>query len=202
MYRIIGHPVSRSSRIAWTCEELGLEWQYELASPHSDLAFQHNPSGKVPILLDGEASIVDSVAAITYLADKHGALTHPAGSVERAQQDSFMQLANDELDGALWLAAKHRFALPKEQQVPEIKDTARWEWDRGCAHLAQRLGDNQFAGGDMFTIADIVIGHCAGWAISAKFDWPDGLVGDYFARVQSREAWKRARAKGRTYLEA
>lgn len=202
MYKIIGHPNSRASRVAWMLEELGQDYEYNVATPQSETARKYNPNGKVPILLDGDNAIIDSVAIVTYLADKHSALTHKAGTIERAQQDSLMQFACDELDGPLWTGTKHRFALPKEHRIEAMKDTARYEFEKGCKALGIRLGDNEFVTGDTFTIADLIIGHCAGWAKGAKFDWPDGTVGDYFQRLQSRDALARARAKGEAAVDS
>lgn len=202
MYKIIGHPHSRTSRIAWMLEELGQDYEYIIATPQSETARKYNPNGKVPILLDGDDAIIDSVAIVTYLADKHGAITHKAGTIERAQQDSLMQFACDELDGSLWAGAKHRFALPEEHRIEAMKDTAKYEFERGCKGLAKRLGDKEFVTGDSFTIADLIIGHCAGWAQSAKYNLPDGKIGEYFTRLQSRDALARARAKGEAALKA
>lgn len=200
MYHIIGRPNSRTGRVTWALEEMGLEWTLDPAGPQSDGIRAVNPGGKIPALqIEGE-TIIDSVAIITFLADRHGQLTAPAGSIARAQQDSMTQFASEEMDGALWTAAKARFALPEAQRVPAIKDTARWEWDRACRTLAKRMGDREFATGDMFTITDIVIGHCAGWATAAKFDWPEGPVGAYFTRITSRPARRSGFKKAMTFV--
>jgi glutathione S-transferase len=61
--------------------------------------------------------------------------------------------------------------------------------------LENRLGDNEFVMGDTFTVPDLLLGHCANWAKSAKFDLPDGSVGEYFERVLARPAYQRAKDK-------
>ena len=55
-----------------------------------------NPSGKVPVLIVDDTAISDSVAIMTFLADRHGDLTYAAGTIERAKQDSLTQMINDE----------------------------------------------------------------------------------------------------------
>ena len=40
----------------------------------------------------------DIVAICQFLADKHGKLTYPAGSLARAKQDSFTQFAMDDVE--------------------------------------------------------------------------------------------------------
>lgn len=201
MYKVIGHPGSRTIRVLWTLEELGLDWELDPALPGSPAAKAVNPSAKVPALQIGDQIIRDSVAIVTHIADANDGLTYPAGSVERALQDSFTQFACDEVDGPLWTAAKHRFALPEEVRVPQIKDTAEFEWNRACKVLEARM-TGPFVMGQKMTIPDIILGHCAGWAKNAKFSWPGGTVGAYFERMQGREALARARAKGQTVVDA
>lgn len=200
MYKVVGHPRSRTLRVLWALEELGQDWELLLAKPQDENARAYNVSGKVPSMeVDGQV-INDSVAIMTYLADTHGALTYPAGSQERARQDSFTQFACDEVDQPLWTAAKHRFALPKEVRVPQVKETARFEWDRACAILGKRMGERPFVMGDRMTVPDIVLGHCAGWANNAGFDWPEGAVGAYFERMQAHPSLASAREKGEALL--
>jgi len=195
MYKVIGPPKTRAMRVYWMLEELGLEYDFALAAPRSKDVQDVNPSGKVPCLLVGDKAIIDSVAIIQFLADKHNALTYPAGTIERAQQDSFTQFCVDEVEGALWTAAKNTFIHPEALRVPAIKDTARYEFANAMKTLETRLGDKMFVMGDMFTVPDLLFGHCANWAMAAKFDLPDGSVGAYLQRVLSRDAFQRAKGK-------
>ena len=84
MYTVIGGVASRTFRVLWMLEELGADYEHRPASPHAEEVTAHSASGKIPVLLDGDAALTDSTAILTYLADKHGALTSPAGSLERA----------------------------------------------------------------------------------------------------------------------
>jgi len=191
MYKIIGFPRTRAMRVMWLLEELGEAYEIDPALPQSETARALNPSGKVPILMDGDAAITDSVAICTYLADKHGKCTFPAGTLERARQDSFTQFGVDVLEGALWTASKNSFINPEDKRVPAIKEVCRYEFSRGLETLEKRLGNGPFVMGETFTIADIIIGHCSGWAVAAKFDLPgEGPVYEYFKRLRGRPAFK------------
>ena len=86
MYKVIGKKASRGFRVLWALEEMGVPYEHVAAGARSDEAFEYNDLGKIPALVDGDAVITDSVAIMTYLADKHGALTAPAGTIARAQQ--------------------------------------------------------------------------------------------------------------------
>lgn len=196
MYTVIGPLKTRALRVLWMLEELEQPYKHNPAPPRSPEAMAHSPGGKVPALLvDGEA-VVDSVAIVQFLADRHGALTHPAGTMERARQDSLTQFCVDEIEGALWTAAKNSFVLPKDKRTPVVKVTCRYEFAIAMERLERRLGENEFVTGDTMTVPDILFGHCAGWAVSAKFDLPeDGPVAAYFQRLRSRPAFRRAIAK-------
>jgi glutathione S-transferase len=126
MYQVIGVPKTRAFRVLWTLEELGQSYDLVPAQPQSAEARAANPSGKVPALVEDGESITDSVAIITYLADKHGALTAPAGTLARAKQDAITNMVIDEMDAILWTAARHSFILPEDRRVPEIKDSLNW----------------------------------------------------------------------------
>lgn len=188
MYTVIGHPVSRTMRVLWALEELGLDYDHVPATPRSADILKVNPTGKIPALKVGDATLTDSVAILTYLADKHGGLTYPAGSVERAHQDGVMNYMVSELDAALWTYAKHSFVLPEEERVADAKPTAKKEFARAMAHLEVLKGDKAYVAGDRFTIADIVLSHCAGWGLSRKFPLPGGAFGDYLKSLRKRPA--------------
>ncbi len=192
MYKLIGSANTRALRVVWMMEELGLEYEHVVAFPQDDKIKAHNPGGKVPALIVNDDVIVDSTAIIQYLADSHQKFTFAPGTIERAKQDSFLHFANDELDGTCWVAAKHSFVLPEELRVADVKKACKWDWDRAMKTFEQRLGKNQYVMGDEFTVPDIVITHVAGWAKASGFDWPEGKVSDYFNRVRSRPAFKKA----------
>jgi glutathione S-transferase len=170
-------------------KEIGLKYEHVQVNAQSVDAKKFNISGKVPTLDANGVNIADSTAIVTYLADKYNQLTFPAGTIERAQQDSFTQFILDELDSILWTAARHSFVLPKEMRVSEVKDTLRWEFARSLKILESRMGSGPNVMGEEFTIPDIILTHVGGWARVAKFDIPDGKLRDYFRRQIKRPAY-------------
>lgn len=194
MYTVLGMPKTRTFRVLWMMEELGLDYTHVPHAPRSKEILDVNPSGKVPALLVGEEVILDSVAIIQFLADKHGGLTHSAGTLKRAHQDSLTQFVNDEIDGILWTASRNSYILPADKRVPDIIETLKWEFSHSLTTLEKRLGDHEFLMGDHITVPDIVLTHCGGWARVAGFDIPDGSLRDYFRRMIARPAYQRASA--------
>lgn len=196
MYQVIGLPRTRTMRVLWMLEELNQPYEITPAKPHSPDAVVGNPGGKVPALRDGDVVLTDSVAICAYLADKHGGPTHPAGTAARGRQDAMTQFCVDEVEGALWTAAKNTFINPEEHRAPAVIDVCKFEFAKAMRTLDVHLGDNEFVAGDKFTLPDLLLGHCAGWAKNAKFDLPDGRVGDYLQRMRARETLKHAMARG------
>lgn len=195
-YTVIGNAQSRAARVLWMLEELGLPYEHIGVKPHALEVNQVNPSGKVPVLLVDGAPVTDSTAINQYLADRHGRLTFPAGTLERARQDALTQLLLDEFDAVLWAAARHSFILPEAQRVPAVKDSLRWEFTRNQSLLARRMGDEPFLMGEEMTVPDIVLTHCCIWAKAAKFDITEPKLQDYAARMMQRPALRKALKAG------
>ncbi|MDF1717026.1 MAG: glutathione S-transferase family protein [Antarcticimicrobium sp.] len=195
MYKVYGSVVSRAFRVLWALEEMGVAYEHHDAKPQSEAARALNPSGKVPILLDGDAVLTDSTAILTYLADKHGQLTYPAGTVDRAHQDALTHTILDEFDAVLWTAARHSFILPEDRRVPQVSDSLKWEFARNLDRLADRFV-GPFLQGDQMTIADIICVHCLNWAFGAKFPVENERLIAYSKQMRARDAFKRVRALG------
>ena len=65
---------TRSIRVRWTLQELGVDFETItvdlLAGEHRSPAFlKINPAGKLPVLVDGDMVLTESVAIVLYLAE-------------------------------------------------------------------------------------------------------------------------------------
>jgi glutathione S-transferase len=192
MYTVVGATKSRTLRVLWLLEELELNYTHLPAAPRSDEVKELNPLGKIPVLLDGDTAISDSVAIMTYLADKHGSFTFPAGTPERARQDALTNFLINEMDALLWSAAKHTFALPDAQRMPAIKDSLKWEFEQAQDHFSNFLGDQPFLMGNTPTIPDILAGHLGGWAVNARFPVTNLVFREFVDMMRARPAFRRA----------
>lgn len=195
MYKILGSPTSRAIRVLWMLEELGEPYENIAAKPASKEVFEYNPSGRIPILIDGDIVLTDSAAICMYLGEKHADKGLGSASLaERAQMDSWMQFIQSELEIPLWNKMKHRMILPEEMRV-DVGPWCAWEFNRDVKALEKRLGGNAFAMDNKFTAVDIVLGHTLNWARNAKFDPLPETVNAYADRVLSRPALARARGE-------
>lgn len=185
MYKVYGRVRTRTFRVLMMLEEIGQPYTHVDVSPRSPEVLNLNPSGKIPVLVDGTAVLTDSTAILTYLADHHDALTWPAGSIERAHQDALTNRLLDEFESLLWTAARHKFVLPEERRCGEIRPSLEWEFDQNQKRLAGGFG-GPFLMGERMTIADIVALHCFNWAKSIGFPpAPEPLV-SYIRAMRAR----------------
>lgn len=192
MYKVHGSPISRMTRVSWMLEELGEPYELNKARLGTDDLTGLNPSGKGPVLADGDFVLTDSAAICLYLADKHGDKGFgPRDARERARMESWMLWTLSEFEQPMWNKLKHRVLLPKELRV----DVSAWltaEFAREAGVLDEKLADGDYAMGERFTCVDVVLGHCGMWARSGKYEITSGRVNAYFDRVLSRPALQRA----------
>ena len=194
MYTVLGSTKNRTLRVIWTLEELGVTYNQVVGDPGSAEVKALNPTGKVPALIVESEVFPDSIAIMTFLSDRHSALTFPAGSVERLRMDGHIQFLLEEFDNLLWVAAKNSFINPVDQRAPEVKPVLKWEFKRSLKRLEGRL-QGEFLMGETFTIADILAVHCLNWAFTAKFPEASDVLKDYAKRCRARPAYKRALAE-------
>src|ERR1700744_1282973 len=92
---------SRSQRVLWLLEELGLEYEGKRSrrDPKTMLAPPTlraiHPLGKSPVITDGALTIAESGAIIEYLVETYGGgkLIPPAGTPERLRYRYWMHYA-------------------------------------------------------------------------------------------------------------
>lgn len=205
--KIYGSPASRLTRVTWMCEEAGLPYKIVPAKPHSKQLYALNPAGKGPVLQDGDAVIVDSAAICLYLADKHAKqspddhFSAEPGTAERGVLDSWMHFAQLDLEAPLWLKLKHKFLLVEELRA-DVSPVANHEFALAVKAMDARLGDGEFALGNRFTCADILLGHTGQWARGGKFPIESQRVNAYLDRVLSRPALAKAKEREAQAKEA
>src|SRR5215470_3400988 len=115
---------TRSIRARWTLQELGADFEpicvNLLAGEHRKPEFlKINPAGKVPVLVDGDLVLTESVAIVLYLAEKYpDKELMPRERGPRAQVYRWLLFAATELEQPLWRISKNTALLPPEKRVP------------------------------------------------------------------------------------
>lgn len=208
MLKVYGYPNSRSLRITWLLEELGLDYDYQLidfskGDNRAPAFLSMNPAGKVPVIQDNELVLFESAAIVSHLADSYGdsAIIPAVGSAARGLFMQWSYFAVCELEQPLWTMAKHKFALPAEHRVKEVFATAGWEFQQALKVLSQGLGEQDYLLGDSFTAVDILIAHTLQWGIKFEQPIPQANLNAYRERLMSRPARVKALARETQALE-
>ena len=193
MYTVIGSVKSRSFRVFWMLEEMGITYQKVNALPHSEAVNNYNSGGKVPILLDGDAVITDSSAIMTYIADKHSEMTERAGTIARARQDALLHQILDEVDALLWAPARPSLGLKGLDNFAAIRHAFELEYERNIERLVKKI-KGPFLMGEKLTVPDFVLAHCGGWAYVAKFPCHNAEFKNYLKMLRSLPSYQAAAA--------
>lgn len=206
---VFGFPNTRSLRVTWMMEELGMEYDYHLVNmtrgeSQSAEYLSVNPGGKVPALKTEEGTLTESVAIMNYLGALHpDADLIPTHSLfERARYDQWCLFAVTELEQPLWTIGKNKFALPKEQRCAEIFPTAQWEFQKALKLLSDGLGDQAYILGPHFSGADILLAHTLYWGMAFKQPIESPTLQSYMQRIGARPALASARKKEQDALAA
>ena len=205
--KLYGMQQSRSFRCLWALEESGLQYEYipiKLRINKEDPDSAQNPGylsinsqGKVPSLTDGKMVLTESVAILNHIgrsAPESGLL--PIGDLKmQAKHDELVAFVLAELEQPLWSKGKHTFALPEQYKIPAMLDTAKFEFTKAVSTLDHLLSSTEYAIGEKFSIADILLAHTFNWAIRFEFDVPQRYVdlrNQHYERPSAKRALKLA----------
>lgn len=210
---------SRSQRILWLLEELGLDYevtryqrdpQTMLAPP--ELKAVH-PLGKSPVITEGGMTIAESGAIIEYLIDHHGQgrLVPAHGSAERLRYTYWLHYAEGSAMPPLLLSLvfnKIREAPAPFFIRPIVKGIADKVMDGFVrpqlnAHLDFMEGElrkAQWFAGDEFSAADIQMSFPIEAAASrGGLNKNRPKLMEFLQRIHARPAYQRAVEKGGPY---
>ena len=194
---------TRSLRVRWLLEELGLEYELKRVAfskgEHKTPEFETvHPLGRLPAMTDGDVHMFESGAMLQYLLEKYGeGRLHPLpGTPASAEYLQWFHFGESTHQPFLSLIAQHSAILPEAERVPAVAAKAR-EGAIQCTKLLDaHFSENDFVGGNTFTAADImvtyplVLSHLFG--ILPADEFPD--VGKYYERISGRPAFQTATA--------
>lgn len=169
MMKLYGLGPTRSLRARWALQELDAEFEFVpvniLAGENRHPDFLRlNPTGKLPVLVDGDLVLTESAAIVMYLAEKYGAKgLMPADLSERAQAYRWSMFAVTELEQPLWRIARHSFVYPEDKRLPQDITLAKEEFVSMAAILDRHLDGREFIVGNTISIADCVTAYVLDW---------------------------------------
>jgi len=210
---------SRSQRVLWLLEELGLpceikkyqrDAQTMLAPPE---LLKVHPLGKSPVITDDGTTVAESGAIIEYLLERYGngRLQPAAGSPEKLRWRYWMHFAEGTAMSPLLL--KLIFERIKVTKMPFFaKPIARGIADkvlgamvdpnlkRQLDFMEAELGKSEWFAGDEFSAADIQMSFpVEASAQRAGLDASRPKLMAFLKRIHARPAYKKALERGGPY---
>jgi glutathione S-transferase len=199
---------SRSQRVLWMLEELGVPYsvvRYErdpktiLAPP--ELKKVH-PLGKSPVIRDGEFVLAESGAIIEYLVEKYGngRFVPQRGTREYETCRYWVHYAEGSLMMQLLVKIYlERVGEPAKALLERVSGAVRMH----LGYVEESLGSSQFLTGSLLTVADVQM------SFPLEVSAVQGMLGDahprlqaLLARLHERPAYQAALAKGGPYAYA
>lgn len=207
---------SRSQRILWLLEELGLHYeivQYRrdpktLLAPASLRAI--HPLGKAPVLVDGENTLAESAAIIEYLVDRYGEATlkPQADSAARLRYTYWLHYAEGSAMPPLLLnlvfsrmrsAPMPFFVKPVAKALAGkvLSQFVEPQLRQHRDYLEGEMSRHAWFAGEAFSAADIQMSFPIE-AMKARgvIDAGQPRLIDWLARIHARPAYQRALERG------
>src|SRR5215211_1542262 len=163
MITVWGGQTSRSIRIVWVLEEMGLPYrvrQVDMLAAEQDPEFLAvNPADYIPAMQDGDVTMVESIAIMEYLMARYG----PTPLAPDPHDPAFPAYQQFLHLGEAGLAASIYFVVGARNSAPE---TERQNWSAGQALdvfesrlrlVTQQLARAPYLAGEAFTAADISV---------------------------------------------
>jgi glutathione S-transferase len=210
---------SRSQRVLWLLEELGLPYdiRHYARDPATMLAPPSlravHPLGKSPVLTDGDSVLAESGAIIEYLLDRYGEgrLRPPAGSAERQRFTYWLHFAEGSAMPQLLLklifdrlrnAPMPFFARPVARGIADrmLSTVVLPNLKNQLDYMEAELGRSEWFAGSEFSAADIQMSFPVEAARQrAGLDESRPRLMAYLHRIHSRPAFRRALERGGPY---
>lgn len=199
MLQIFHIPRTRSLRILWLAEEMGLSYEIKaetFGKPSAEL-LAANPSGKVPTIRDGETAMNESTAIMHYLTQKYG----PTPLALTPWHDRYADYVQFLIFGEASMAAplnpvlRTLFTAPEDQKQNFTVDAAKTIFRMRLKDVEAQLGKGDYMAGE-FSAADISVGWALGLGATLGLDADYSVpVHAYFSRLRARPAFQAAAAK-------
>jgi glutathione S-transferase len=210
---------SRSQRVLWLLEELGVPYdvkRYErdaktMLAPRELLAV--HPLGKSPVIVDGDVTVAESGAIIEYLVGKYGdgRLVPPAGTPQRLRYTYWLHYAEGSaMTPLLFKLVFDRIATnptpwPISAIARRIAGTVTTAFiapnlKRHLDYIESELNAYAWFAGEQFSAADVQMSFPLEIAVSrAGLDASRPKSMAFLERIRARDAYKRALERGGKY---
>jgi glutathione S-transferase len=196
MIKLYHAPRTRSIRVLWLLEELGIPFELETQEyrPPATPFAQKTPFGKFPSLEDGDTVMFESGAIVEYLLECYGEgrFGPRAGEPRRGEFLQWVHFAEATLMPPLIEILRHTVLKPEAERIPAVVDDAKTRAAVTLAVVERALADRDYLLGADFSAADIMMTYGVQWAdmLGLLADSPN--LRGYLQRLTSRPALRKA----------
>jgi len=197
MIKLYHAQLTRSIRIIWLLEELGVP--YELVTvpfkPPRRSFEQATPSGKFPVIEDDGRVLSESGAILEYLIERYGKgrLAPPVGSPDRGPYLQWVHFAEATAFPPIGDVARHTMFLPEAERIPQVAADGRERTRNALGVVERGLAGREYLVGRELSGADVMMGY---FLMAARMlgivdaDYPN--IAAYWERIAARPGFQKA----------
>lgn len=201
MIRVHHLEQSRSFRVLWLLEELGLPYELieysrdpktRLAPPELERV---NALGKSPVIEDGDVTLIESGAIIDYLIRRHGNGRF-APDPATADYDRYQMWLHYAEGSAMLPVMLNLYVTTRGGETPPLRARINDELVRHRDYIAATLAESDYLIGVEPTGADVNLAFVAELLDAAAPGDATPAIQDWLARLKARPAYRAAIARG------
>jgi glutathione S-transferase len=195
---------SRSQRVLWLLEELGLP--YEIKPYQRDAATnlapealkKIHPLGKSPVIRDGDTVVIESGAILEYLVRKHGE-GRMAPAESSPDWPRYLQLMHYAEGSAMLPVMLQLYTSRLGEAAAPLKPRIASELDNHLGFLDAELSGRDWFVGDQISAADVQLSFViqAARLLYGLDKFPN--LARFLDRIHARPAYRRALERGGPY---
>jgi glutathione S-transferase len=197
MIKLYHAPLTRSIRIYWLLEELGVPYELSLVkfTPGKLPFAQATPYGKVPAIEDDGVVMFESGAILEYILETYGQgrLAPAPGTPGRAAFLQWVYFSEATALPPIGDIVRHTLFKPEPERIPAVVEDARGRLGATLAVAEKALEGKPYLLGADFSAADIMMGVTL--LIARRLNSLEERfknLNAYLSRLESRPALRKA----------
>jgi glutathione S-transferase len=189
----------RGFRVVWLLEEMGLPYTLRpvdmLAGVENDPEFLAiNPAGFIPAIVDGDVTMVESIAIMEYLMARYGPTPLAPAPHDAAfpGYQQFLHLGEAGLAASIFFVVGALNFAPESERENHTAAQALDVFQSRLGLVTRQLARSPYMAGEAFTAADISVTYALELAKRAGGVTLGATERAYVARTSARDAYQRA----------
>lgn len=198
MITVFGGQTSRSIRVVWLLEEMRLPYSVRQVDMLSDVPDEEflaaNPANYIPVLRDGDVTMVESIAIMEYLMGRYGPTPLAPAPDDPAfpAYQQFLHLGEAGLATLMMVPVVSRFLAPEAERDNWGARQALFWAEKRLKLVRRQLAQSTWIAGEAFTAADISMTYALEFGRRQAVITLGDAETAYLGRAMGREAFKRA----------